>query len=297
VTVAVVGSAGFIGRATCATLRSAGVDVAEFPRDVPFLDQDGRPTPRLRTARSIFYLASNINPGLAESRPDLVADDLDQFDALLAALSADQQPRLVVVPSSGGTCYDPRVPPPYSEDSPTAPVTAYGHARLQMEGLLDKHRRPDGLRGLALRISNVYGPGQRAGTGQGVIAHWLDSALHGRPLHVFGNADAQRDYVFLADVARALCLADEAYAAGRLEDDVLNIGSGVPTSLAEVIEVIRAVVGRDVRVVYDTARSFDRQGTWLDVHRAAKVLGWSATTSLVEGVARQWAALTGEGKA
>jgi nucleoside-diphosphate-sugar epimerase len=49
--------------------------------------------------------------------------------------------------------------------------------------------------------------------------------------------------------------------------------------------------------VYDTARSFDRQGTWLDVRRAADVLGWSATTSLVEGVARQWAALTGEGKA
>jgi UDP-glucose 4-epimerase len=292
--VAVVGSAGFIGRATCAALRSAGVDVAEFPRDVPFLDEDGRPTPRLRTARSIFYLASNINPGLAESRPDLVAEDLDQFDALLAALSVDNERRLVVVPSSGGTCYDPRVPPPYSEKSPTAPVTAYGQARLHMETLLAKHRQPHGLRGLALRISNVYGPGQRAGTGQGVIAHWLASALHGRPLHVFGDVDAQRDYVFLGDVARAFQLADEAFAADRLENDVLNIGSGVPTSLAQVIEVVREVVAQDVRVVYDTARSFDRQGTWLDVCRAAEVLGWSATTPLAEGVARQWAALTGE---
>jgi hypothetical protein len=50
-------------------------------------------------------------------------------------------------------------------------------------------------------------------------------------------------------------------------------------------------------VVYDTARSFDRQGTWLDVQRAADALGWSATTPLIEGAARQWAALTGEGKA
>lgn len=291
--VAVVGSAGFIGRATCAALHSAGVDVAEFPRGVPFLDQDGRPTPRLRTARTIFYLASNINPGVAESRPDLVAEDLDQFDALLTALARDGGRRLVVVPSSGGTCYDPRVEPPYSELSPTAPVTAYGRARLQMEVLLAKHRQPDGLAGLALRISNVYGPGQRAGTGQGVIAHWLDAAHKGRPLHVFGNVDSQRDYVFLGDVARAFCLADEAFAAGRLDDEVLNIGSGVPTSLAEVISVIREVVGHDLRVVYDTARSFDRQGTWLDVRRAADVLGWSATTSLADGVAAQWAALTG----
>jgi UDP-glucose 4-epimerase len=281
-----------MGRATCAALRRAGVDVAEFPRDVPLLDETGQPTPRLRTARTILYLASNINPGIAETRPDLVGEDLDQFSTMLDALTADGRRRLVVVPSSGGTCYDPQVDPPYSETSPTAPVTAYGRARLQMERLLAERHQPDGLHGLALRIANVYGPGQRAGTGQGVIAHWLDSARAGRPLHVFGDVDTQRDYVYVGDVARAFCLADQAFAADRLNVEVLNIGTGVPTSLADIVEVIRYVVGRDVRVVSDPARSFDRHGTWLDVSRAGEVLGWSATTPLAEGIAQQWKALS-----
>jgi UDP-glucose 4-epimerase len=284
-----------MGRATCEALRREGVEVAEFPRDVPFLDKTGQPTPRLRASRTILYLASNINPGIAETRPDLVAEDLEQFTAMLDALAADGGHRLVVVPGSGGTCYDPQVEPPYSESSPTAPVTAYGRARLEMERLLAERSWPDGLRGLALRIANVYGPGQRAGTGQGVIAHWLDSALAGRPLHVFGDVDTQRDYVYVDDVARAFRLVDKAFAAGALNADVLNIGTGVPTSLADIVEVIRCVVGHDLRVVYDPARSFDRHGTWLDVSRAAEVLGWTATTPFAEGVARQWAALSARG--
>jgi UDP-glucose 4-epimerase len=162
-----------------------------------------------------------------------------------------------------------------------------------MEQLLAERQQPEGLRGLAVRISNVYGPGQRAGTGQGVVAHWLDAALRGRALHVFGDVQTRRDYVYVVDVARALCLADAAFAAGTLEVEVLNIGSGVPTSLADIVEVVRAVVARsDLKVVYDSGRSFDRQGTWLDVRLAAEVLGWSATTPFAEGVARQWAALT-----
>jgi len=289
--VAVIGSAGFLGTALTAALRRRGVEPVAFTRDTPFLDESGRPRAGLLHARTVYYLASTITPPLAEREPWRVAADRDTFERLLESLpiapGETSGPVTVVIPGSGGTVYDPAFPPPYAESAPVRPVTAYGRARLEMERML--LAAGDRCRPVVARISNVYGPGQRVGTGQGVVAHWLDAVARGSAISVFGDADATRDYVYIDDVATALAQVDARHSELPA---VVNVGSGQPTSLRELAEVVKAAVDlRELEVHYEQARTFDRTGTWLDVSLAAAALNWKAQTPLLDGIRESWSAL------
>jgi UDP-glucose 4-epimerase len=78
---------------------------------------------------------------------------------------------------------------------------------------------------------------------------------------------------------------------------VLNVGSGVPTSLAEVLATVQAVVRRPLPVRYSEPRGFDRRDAWLDVAAARRVLGWRCRTDLRTGVEHAWRALTDDRRA
>lgn len=281
---AVVGAGGFLGTALVAAARQAGVPVDPYTRATPALRPDGGADRRLARAGTVFWLASSVNPALAEAHPERVRSDLAAFAALLRAVGRLPRPPRVVLLSSGGAVYDPAAPPPYREADPTRPRGAYGRAKLAMEATL----LASGLPGTVLRVSNLYGPGQPAVSGQGVIGHWLRAAAAGRNLTLYGDPATTRDYVYAADVATAL-LAVHA-AAGP--PPVLNLGSGRPTSLRELAELLLAVVG-DPALHLDPrpARGFDVPHTWLDVRLAATALGWTATTPLEAGLARCWGAV------
>ena len=131
----------------------------------------------------------------------------------------------MVLVSSGGTVYDPAVPPPYPESAPTRPRTAYGRAKLALEGQRSPAAGlPDWV---TLWVANVYGPGQPAVSGQGVDGYWLRAAAEGEPLTVYGNPDSTRDYVYVGDVAEAMLATHRA----AVPPPVVNVGSGEPTSL------------------------------------------------------------------
>ena len=280
--VAIIGASGFLGTALQRKLR--GTDVSVYTRAVPFLDTDGRAAEGLASARTAYWLATQINPQIAEQQPERVVADREAFERFLDALDPSST---VVMVSSGGTLYDTGSTPPYVEASPTLPLSAYGRAKLDLEALLAS-RRPAGTH-VTLRVSNAYGPGQRAANGQGVIAYWLQAARNGEDLTVFGDPATSRDYVFVDDVARALALV---HAADGPLPAVVNVGSGRATSLADLAETVLDVVGHpDLRVLVTERRSFDVPHTWLGIGLAAEVLGWHPTTELRTGIAAAWAAL------
>ncbi len=275
---AVIGARGFLGRALVPALRSSGVPAAEFTRATPFLSEGGAAAPGLAAAGTVYYLASTINPAIAERDPDAVATDRQRFASFLEALARLDRPPRVVLPSSGGTVYDPAAPPPYAETAPTRPGGRYGAAKLELEDAL----LGSGLPAVVLRISNAYGPGQPTGTGQGVVAHWLAAAAKAEPILVYGDPAASRDYVYVSDVADALVLAGSGDVTG-----VVNVGSGVPTSLETLLELVREVTGA-LEVQRTPGRGFDVAHTWLDVRRASVELGWTARTALREGLRATW---------
>ncbi len=292
-TAAVIGATGFIGRRLAPALVSGRIPVTCFTRRAPFLEADGL-APPLRTARVVYYLATTVNPAIAEHSPDRITADHELFSRLLGQLAALDCPPLVVLASSGGAVYDPDVAPPYAEDAPTRPASAYGAAKLALEEVLKQHG--PGLPGVVLRLANVYGPGQRTGSGLGVIAHWLESAADGRPLTILGDPRARRDYVYVDDVVAAMVrlyhLACPDQDGGPGATPAINIGSGVPTSLEELRTLVEARTGcRRLAVEHAGARKFDRRDVWLDTTYAAQVLKWRSQTALPDGISRTWRAL------
>jgi UDP-glucose 4-epimerase len=285
--IAVVGAAGFLGSALGAAAEAAGIPVDRYTRAEPALGADGGADPRLARVGTVFWLASSVNPALAETHPQRARADLDAFTALLRAVRGLRRPPRMVLLSTGGALYEPDRAPPYREDSPTHPRGAYGRLKLAMEEALAGAGLPAG-RAVALRVSNVYGPGQPAVSGQGVVGYWLRAAAAGEHLTVYGDPGTTRDYVYLADVTEAL-LAVHAAAA---PPPVLNIGSGRPTSLGELAGLLLDVVGNpELRLEQRPARGFDVPHTWLDVRRATETIGWTATTDLRTGLTLAWEAV------
>jgi UDP-glucose 4-epimerase len=278
VSVAVTGSKGFLGRALVTALKAAGTEVVEFPSTRPFLRPDGSPTDELARASSVCYLASRINPAIAERDPVAVAEHVTTLEGLVRALR-DSGTRLIY-PSSGGTVYDTDLEPPYAETSPLEPLGRFGSTKVAIEQLLIEAREVESV---AMRISNVYGPGQPTRKGFGVIAHWLASAAEGEPLRMYGDPETTRDFVYIDD----LCDAFLRVVSSDNPPSVVNIGSGVPTSLAELADIISDTAD-GVDIVHEPDRGFDVARTWLDVSLAKRTLGWSPRMQLREGISRTW---------
>ncbi|MET9078239.1 NAD-dependent epimerase/dehydratase family protein [Streptomyces sp. NPDC004232] len=287
----VIGAGGFIGTELSTVLNETGTDTACFTRKTRFMPPDGLAY-CLLTADVVFYLATSINPLLGEQHPEWVQEDHSLFAELLRRLSRVGKPPTVVLTSSGGTVYDPNIRPPFSEFSPPRATTAYGAAKLALEKELFAYSET--IPGIILRLSNVYGPGQPATAGQGVLAHWLRSAREGSSLQIIGDPASTRDYVYIDDVVDCMHRILWADRTKLLEawgnPLVLNVGSGEPTSIAQLAETVRMVAHRPLVFEQQPSRRFDRAHVWLDVRRARTAIGWQADTPLMDGVRTTWRA-------
>jgi UDP-glucose 4-epimerase len=123
---------------------------------------------------------------------------------------------------------------------------------------------------------NVYGPRVRTTGAYGaVFGVFLAQKLKGLPLTVVGDGTQARDFVYVADVARAFLLAAESDLSG----EVFNLGAGNPQSVNRLVELI----GGDV--VHVPKRPGEPDCTWADISKIRRMLGWEPTTPFEEGVA------------
>lgn len=286
--VAVIGAGGFIGGHAVPALRRAGREVATFTRSAPFLDA-GRLHPDIEASQTIFWLASSINPQIAAEHPDRVVADRAVLEEFLDHLRRSGAAPTLVLLSSGGTVYDPKTTPPYREDSPTGPISEYGAAKVELERLVAERSPGDAV---SVRVANAYGPGQKAASGQGVIAYWMAAARRGEPVTVIGDPENARDYVFVSDIADALVAIDAAEERGSLPG-VINVGSGEATSLRELADLLGEVIAPlALQVDQRPGRPFDLARTWLAIDIARTHLGWVPRTPLIEGLRRTWQSLS-----
>lgn len=278
-----MGAGGFIGSRLAAGLTRNGVPAVRFTRDRPAAS-DGRPATAMPAAGVVFHVAGSITPALAEQKPALGARDVHEFSELLAALARMPDPPTVVLAGSGGTVYDRSLAPPYREDSPTRVTSVYAGVKLALE---DELRRYAGtVPGVVLRLANVYGPGQPTGRDQGVLAAWLRAATADEPMSLAGDPESSRDYVYVDDVVDCMLRFTGERPGG--EPPVLNVGSGEPTTLGELAELTRRVVGSPLATRRLPGRSVDRPHVWLDIRKVAETVGWRPRTPLPDGIAAMW---------
>lgn len=230
----------------------------------------------------LIHLVHTTVPGSSMEDPayDLTSNVVTSVN-WLRRLSETSVRRLIFV-SSGGTVYGVPRTVPIDEAHPTDPISSYGITKLAIEKYVSAYASMLGLDYFIIRPSNVYGPGQRLHTGQGVIGVMADRALRGEPLELWGDGESLRDYLYVEDMTASV-VSLLGYVG---EERVFNASSGVGHSVLDIIKTLREQLGSLPEVVRKPFRGFDVPVNVLDSTRLHRATGWRPSVTLGEGVAR-----------
>lgn len=186
--------------------------------------------------------------------------------------------------SSGGAVYgDTTVRA--DETTLPAPLSPYGVHKLAAEGYVAL----SGLSYAILRPANVYGPRQRAGTDGGVIATFVDRLARGESLHINGDGEQVRDFVYVVDVAAAVRAALSWRYSG-----IWNVASGAETTINDLTRFVGQALGIVPTVEYGPARAGDVRISRLSNERLIKQGHWRPAYTLAQGLAAMVAAKTAD---
>ena len=182
---------------------------------------------------------------------------------------------------------------PIREDHPQLPVSPYGESKLFVERAMQWYGGAYGLRWMALRYFNAAGADPDGSLGElhqpetHLIPRVIEAALtSGSPIEVFGtdhptpDGTAIRDYIHVADLARAHVLAIEHLCSGG-ESRALNLGTGTGSSVREVVRTVEQVSGRRVLELPMPRRAGDPAALVADANQAAAILGWQPRMSRI----------------
>jgi UDP-glucose 4-epimerase len=238
----------------------------------------------LAGANALLHLAWSTLPATAEQSP---ASDSQQDLALLekllsalAAVPAAARP-LFVFFSSGGAVYGNAPGRPSREDDPCQPIGRYGASKLAAEQLINAAAAHHGLACAILRIANPYGYPVPSGRVQGVIPHAIRAAAEGRPLTLWGDGQARKDFLYYTDFLSALQMVTDRRLTGTY-----NICSGESHSVREIIALVERHTGRTVAATTTPAPAWDVRDSRLDPAKFIAATDWQPQVSLDEGVRR-----------
>jgi nucleoside-diphosphate-sugar epimerase len=304
--VLVTGGLGFIGLNTCARLLDLGAEVTALDNFVPtqitpafdavrsrlrlaiadIRDED-KVERVVRDQEIIFNLAGKSGAADSNKTPH---NDLDiNCRGHLTILEACRtfNPGVSIVFSSSRLVYGKPQYLPVDEKHPLSTESIYAAHKLAVENYHLIYGKLYGLKATVLRISNPYGPFQ-AGEGRayGIANSFIQAAVSGRPITLFGDGSQRRDYLYIDDLVNAFLLAASAPDS---RGKIYNIGEGQGKSLLELAELAIEVAGRGTidRVPWPEEYRVIETGDYLsDISRARHELGWSPCTVIREGIER-----------
>ena len=299
-----------------------GADGAHLPADVDLMVGDIRDMNRLRDALrgvdKVVHLAAEVGVGQSMYAVDRYVSVNDHGTAcLMQCLIADPVARLVTASSmsvygeglyrnadggledgverrieaGGGSSWDPRdsrgrdlVPVATPEWKRTNLASVYALTKYVQERLTLNVTAAYGMEGVALRLFNVYGPGQALSNPYtGVLAIFASRILNGNAPVLFEDGRQRRDFIHVADVADAFLLALEE---PRAKGGVFNIGSGEERSILAIAETFAGAMGRhDLEPeILGKARSGDIRHCFADIDKARATLGFEPRRDFAEGL-------------
>ena len=230
---------------------------------------------------AVFHLAAQIDVRVSAADP--ARDARINVEGTINVLDAARQAGVgrVVNTSTGGAIYGEGRILPAPEDHPVAPEAPYGQSKFCAEGYCELFNRLHGLATVSLRYGNVYGPRQDPLGEAGVIAIFCGKLLEGGQPTVFGDGLQTRDYVYVGDVVSANLLAAGAEISGPV-----NIGTGVETSVLDLVEALAGQADGPFDAQIAPERPGEVRHIALDTSRAQSELGWQSGVELSDGLGR-----------
>jgi UDP-glucose 4-epimerase len=299
VRVVVTGGAGFIGANLCRELVTRpevtsvvalddlstgfasnldGVDVELVEGSI--LD---RPllTKLLDGTASVVHLAAR--PSVPRSLLDPVASHEVNATGTLYVLEAAREATAHVVVASSSSVYGNTEVLPKSEDLPTRPMSPYAVSKLATEAYALAHQTSFDLPALVFRFFNVYGPLQAAGHAYAaVVPAFLDAALRGEPVTIYGDGLQTRDFTYVGTVSRVLA---DAVVGKVTSDGPVNLAFGTRSSLLDLVALVEELLGHPVERRHVEPRRGDVRDSQASSDRLRSLFPDLAAIQLRDGLA------------
>ena len=230
-------------------------------------------------AEYVFHLAALGNV-IQEAIDSPIETESVNVGGTLSALEAARSvgvKKFVFI--SSAAVYGEQKTVPFSEDMTVVPMDPYGLYKYFGEQIMRLWAEEYKVPTVSLRVFNAYGPRNPVGQKELVVGRFLDLRLKGQPLTIVGDGSSTRDYVHVKDIATAALLAAEN--PDICHGEVFNIGSGVETSLKELVSYMGG------EVVYLDSLEGSHAGPSrrvADISKAKTLLHWTPTVDLKSGI-------------
>ena len=292
----VTGGAGFIGSALARVLISEGNQVITIdnlstgfreaiPIGVEFYEgncQDNQIIEQLEhySFDAIFHIAGQSSGEISFDDPVYDLQTNAQSTLLLLKLALKTNCRKFIYASTMSV-YGDKPDEPVKEDTILQTKSFYGVGKIASEHYMRIYQQY-GINCTALRLFNVYGPGQNMeNLRQGMVSIFLAQAVQNKHIHVKGSGDRYRDFVYIEDVVEAfvssLSRKENKYSA-------MNISTGIKTTVQELIDNIILHLPFDVSVEFSGSTPGDQHGIIGDISYAYEIIKWRPKYLLKDGI-------------
>lgn len=292
----VTGGAGFIGANLANKLYEQGHDVlvlddlsngdkANLHPGVAFTQGDVNDVPLLWSllpgVDCVYHLAARVSVAQSLLHPgDYNRVNVGGTVSLMEAMRDTGVKRVVF--ASSGAVYGRYATQPVHEQMLPKPDSPYAVSKWSAEQYIHTIGGLWQIETVALRIFNAYGPGQSLPVSHApVVPRFVQQALTGGSIVIFGDGRQTRDFVCVNDVVAAL---ETAATADNINRKVINIGSGQETSINQLAEMIAHVTGRTVNIIHNREKSGGAPRLVADIRQAKILLGIEAVTPLEAGL-------------
>jgi len=292
----ITGGAGFLGTALSNRLARQGHSVrvlddtstgdpARLLPEVEFTKGDINDKPLLWTLLQdmdcVYHLAARVSVPESQLFPrDYNLVNVGGTVTLMEAIR-DTKVRRVVLASSGAV-YGEQDNIPYKESAEVHPGTPYAVSKLAAEYYVRTIGAQCGVEAVCLRVFNAYGPGQRVPPFHPpVVPNFLKHALTNGSIVLHGDGSQTRDYVFVDDVVNAMVTSATASA---VDQQIINIGSGVETSVRELARLVVQTVGTKPEEIFNPHKSGGSERMCADISKAYEKLNYLPLIPLEVGL-------------
>lgn len=299
----ITGGAGFIGSNLVAALTAAGERVRvldnlatgrwEHLDGIPQQSQIERIEGDIRDAATVAKAAEGVEIILHQAALGSVprsvetpveSDSVNVGGTVTVLDVARRQGVRRVVFAASSSAYGETPELPKREDMRPMPMSPYAVTKLACEHYVKVFGDMYGLETVSLRYFNVFGPNQTPdGAYAAAIPKFVDAALAGRPIRIFGDGEQTRDFCFIDNTVRANLLA--ASSPKKLAGEVVNIAGGRRIGLNELCREIGRVLGRQVEIEHIAPRPGDIRHSLADISRAHELLGYEPVVRWEDGLA------------